>query len=71
MLLPHEQFAYLYEHSPNRFQDLIFDGKEGTDELSYFWTEATRRRGPRLKHHPHVHERNMEGYMQPAELARG
>jgi hypothetical protein len=57
ILLPHEFFAHMYKTHPKRFASLFLDSAEGHNKaLPAFWSEAARRKDPRLQYHPMCRE---------------
>ena len=50
VLLPHELFSHIFEHFPQRFDDIFCNGG-GVANLKGFWDGAVALRDPRLKFH--------------------
>ena len=65
-LLPHEVFAYLYAEFPKTFNKL-FLGRPVVqgNELPTWWREVSRRRDPRIQHHPMLAVDNWESVFVP------
>jgi hypothetical protein len=58
-LLPHEMFHHLFHHHRVVWNKLFLGRASGeTDKLEMFWKELTRRRDPRLQHHPMLQRAN-------------
>ena len=54
VLLPHELFSHIFEHFPQRFDDIFCNGG-GVANLRDFWDGAVALRDPRLKFHSAAH----------------
>ena len=68
ILLPHEQFAYLYHNHPERFRAIFLNGEPAAEVLPVFWKQAIRIRDPRLQHHPMCADRQWTKQCVPLSL---